>query len=229
LIGTTLIAVGVLFLGINLVFATTGVRFWETWPLAIVVPGLMFLLVPVFFRRERWTGVFLIPAMPILTTGMILAAASVSGAWQIWGWAWPLEVLSVAAGLLLAALATRIPWLAVPAIIVGANGLILEFCAVTGAWDAWVWMWGLEIVAVGLTVLTVGWIARNLPTRIVGWSFIGAGGLASAAMMALATGYSSIAAYVFAGLLICVGVAVILADRLAPRSTPAPEAPAEPS
>lgn len=44
-------------------------------------------------------------------------------------------------------------WLMIPAIIVGVNGLIFQFCAVTGLWDLWAILWVLEPLSAGLALL----------------------------------------------------------------------------
>ena len=169
----------------------------------------MFLLAPLFYRREKWTGVFFIPGAPILTTGLLLLVSSIANAWAIWAWAWSLVVLAVAVGLVLAGLTTRIYWMGVPAIILIGTGLILGYCAVTGRWGDWAWLWGLEVAVVGCMILLVGHLAKNIVVRTVGWSFIGFGAFAATAMMALVGLNTRPMAYLSGAILILGGLALI--------------------
>jgi hypothetical protein len=215
MIGTMLILLGGVFMLINMAIPIAGAWVWQTWPLFIVAAGTMFMIVPFFFRQEKWTGVFFIPGTPILTTGLLLLVSSIGDSWNIWGWGWALVILAVAAGLILAAFTTRILWMGVPAILLGATALILAYCAITGDWGAWVWLWGLEVVAVGLMILAVGYLARNMVVRTVGWSFTGFGAFAATIMMALAGENSRYMTFVSAGILILGGIALIAGGLLA--------------
>jgi hypothetical protein len=221
MIGTTLILLGALFLLVNLAFNATGAWMWQTWPLIIVAAGALFLLVPIFFRAQKWTGVFFIPGTPVLTTGLLLLVSSIGNSWRIWEWGWALVILAVAAGLVLAALTTRILWMGVPAILLGATALILAYCAITGDWGAWVWLWGLEAAAVGLMILAVGYLAKNNIVRTVGWSFVGFGAFAATAMMALAGLNSRLMTFFSAGILILGGIALIAGGLLTGKTPPA--------
>ncbi|MGB7537554.1 MAG: hypothetical protein WBM17_03365 [Anaerolineales bacterium] len=225
MIGTMLILLGGLFLLVNVAFQAAGVWVWQTWPLFIVAGGAIFMLVPLFYRAQNWTGVFFIPGMPILTTGLLLLVSSIGNSWNIWGWGWTLVILAVAAGLALAGFTTRILWMAVPAIILGATALILAYCAVTGNWSDWVWLWGLEVAAVGCMILAVGHLAKNMVVRTVGWSFIGFGAFAATIMMALAGLNSRLMTFFSAGILILGGIALIAGGLLAGKTPPAPSEP----
>lgn len=141
-----LMAVGGLALICNVMAMLSGLSGWHwgpwrLWPLAVVCLGLLFVVPPFLARERRGSGVLLIPGVPVLTTGFILLFASFFGAWGAWAWLWPLEVLSVATGLLLAGIVTRHLWLIVPAAIIGANGVLLQFCAITGWWGLWRVLW----------------------------------------------------------------------------------------
>jgi hypothetical protein len=226
MIGTMLILLGGLFLLVNVAFQAAGVWVWQTWPLFIVAGGAIFILVPLFYRAQKWTGVFFIPGMPILTTGLLLLVSSVGNSWNIWGWGWALIILAVAAGLALAGFTTRILWMAVPAIILGATALILAYCAVTGNWSDWVWLWGLEVAAVGAMILAVGYLAKNMVVRTVGWSFIGFGAFAATIMMTLAGQNARTMTFVSAAILILGGIALIAGGYLSGKK---PTSPSEPT
>ncbi len=126
-----------------------------------------FVVPPFRVKGKRGLGGLFIPGIPILVTGGILLLASVLNVWGIWSWLWPMEVLAVAIGFLAAALYMGVVELIIPAIIVGANGLLFQFCAVTGLWGWWSVLWTIEPLSVGLALLIVG-IVRHSPalTRI---------------------------------------------------------------
>jgi hypothetical protein len=115
----------------------------------LTVPGFLGLV-------YRGFGAFFIPGMPVLTTGAILLYASMTDRWEVWAVAWTLEILGLALGFVLAALFMRAPGLAIPAFIIGANGMLFAFCAVTGLWQSWAVLWPIEFLAVGLGLLVLG-------------------------------------------------------------------------
>jgi hypothetical protein len=160
--GFILIAVGLMMMGLTVGMPMLGFsvwhifEIWRFWPLTMIGVGLGFVLPPLLFRSRRGLGGLFIPGMPILTTGSILLFTSVLDWWGAWSWLWPLEVLSVAAGFILAALYLRVIWLIIPAFIIGANGLLFQFCAFTGLWEVWAVMWTIEPLSVGLALLLIG-------------------------------------------------------------------------
>ena len=173
LVGVTLILVGALSLAFTLVMPMLGRGVWmwgawRLWPLLIVAAGLLFVVSPLLARGRRGLGGLFIPGVPILTTGGILLYASVLDAWHAWEWLWPLEILAIAMGFLLAAIYMRSIWLLFPAIIVGANGALLQFCALTGLWESWAVLWPVEPLAVGLAFLIVNLRRRSKGLFIAG-------------------------------------------------------------
>lgn len=166
LMGLGLIVVGVLFLAGNLVMPLLGFNLvwfevWRLWPLFIIAVGIGLAALAMGFVRKPAMGAIFIPALPVLTTGAINLYVSLTDRWQVWATAWPLIVLAVAVGLLLAALTTRIVWLGIPAILVGLNALVLAFCAWTGLWSAWSVLWAVEPLGVGLVLLLVALKVRS--------------------------------------------------------------------
>jgi hypothetical protein len=159
-LGVSLILLGALALAFNLVIPSLGLNIfgWTVgrfWPLIIVAVGWLFILVPLLVRGWRGLGGLFIPGVPILVTGSMLLLASLFSLWSVWAWLWPLEVLGLALGFLFAAIYLQSIWLVVPAIIIGLNGLVLQFCAITGWWELWAVLWTVEPLAVGLALLVV--------------------------------------------------------------------------
>jgi hypothetical protein len=150
---------------------------WRFWPLVVLALGLLLVLSPLLGRRRRGLGALFIPGMPILATGGILLFTSVFDAWSAWSWLWPLELLSTALGLLFAAIYTRALWLLIPAIIIGANGFLFQFCAVTGWWDVWAVLWTIEPLSVGLGLLLFGLRKRSTGLLVAATAFLGLGGV----------------------------------------------------
>jgi hypothetical protein len=150
--GVTLVAVGAISLMGNIFFSTEA---WRIWPIVIILAGLG-LTAPGFFGlSRRGLGSFFIPGIPVLTTGGILLYASLTKDWGIWADAWPLEILALALGFALSAIFMRVAALAIPAFIIGLNGLLLGFCAITGLWQAWAILWPIEPLSVGLGLLVL--------------------------------------------------------------------------
>ena len=156
--GAALVAIGLLSLAANLLLQTEA---WRLWPVVVILAGLA-LTVPGFFGLvKRGFGAFFIPGIPVLVTGGILMLASLSHNWSVWALAWPLEVIGVALGFALAGVFMRLPALAIPAMIVFINGLVLAFCSLTGLWQSWALLWPVEPLAVGLGLLILGLFTRS--------------------------------------------------------------------
>jgi hypothetical protein len=151
--------------------------------------GLLFVCPPLLVRGNRGLGGLFIPGVPILVTGGILFFASVFDAWGAWARLWPLEVLAVALGLALAAIKIRTIWLLLPAIVVGANGLLLQFCALTGLWGAWAVLWPIEPLSLGLAFLVIGTKKRLFGLVVASAVFLGLGGISLVGMTAILPGW----------------------------------------
>jgi hypothetical protein len=153
--GLVLVLTGFLVFSFSLVGPIFGFRIWRLWPLTVAIAGLFFVLPPLLVRGRRGLGALFIPGMPILATGGILLFTSLFGVWNAWEWLWPQEVLAVALGFLFAAVYMRLIWLVIPATVIGLNGVVLQFCALTGLWEWWTVLWVVEPLAVGLSLLVV--------------------------------------------------------------------------
>ncbi len=160
LVGSTLVLLGVAWAMLGLVASVLGVNLVafaaRFWPMIVSAAGLAFVLPPLLVRGKRGLGTLFIPGVPILVTAGLLLIASVLDGWALWSWLWPQEVLAVAVGFLAAALYMRVSELLIPAIIIGLNGLVFQFCAITGLWHWWSVLWVIEPLAVGVALLAVG-------------------------------------------------------------------------
>jgi tRNA A-37 threonylcarbamoyl transferase component Bud32 len=98
--------------------------------------------------------------------------------WKVFGHAWPLEIVAV--GVLLSALmaALAVPWLLIPAGILMGNGLLFSYFALTGWWSHWTFLWPLEPLLVGLSIvapfllvrqgLRGNWLSRRIGLALIG-------------------------------------------------------------
>ena len=215
LVGLSLVLFGAMLLTSNLLTATIGFRIpcfkiWRFWPAIVISVGMLMSATPLLFRQKSGLSTLYIPGIPILVTGLILFLASTLNHWGIWSLLWPLEVLAVALGFLFAALGTRQIGLGVPAIIIGLNGLVLQFCAITGFWGAWSFLWAIEPLAVGLVLLMFSLKHDSRPTMIVGISFCAFAAVALISMAVLTfTGWWAFR-YVGPLMLVAGGVLVLL-------------------
>ena len=141
---------------------------WQLWPLLVLGMGLLFVIAPFLTPRRRGMGGLFIPGMPILATGAILLYASVFSRWSAWAWLWPVEVIALALGFLFAAIYMRAIWLLLPAILIGVNGLMFQYCALTGQWELWAVLWAFEPLAIGLSFLIINVKQRSTGLFIAG-------------------------------------------------------------
>ena len=172
--GLALLVIGGLSLVGNLLLSTQA---WKMWPLVILVAGLALTAPGLLAVARPGLGAFFIPGIPILTIGSILMFASITGNWGIWVLAWPLLVLAVAIGLGLSAIFMHVSGLAIPAIIIGANGLVLAFCNITGLWRAWAILWPIEPLSVGLGLMVVGIAKHSKAVNTAAMILIGIAGI----------------------------------------------------
>ena len=171
--GAALIAIGMLSLLGNTLLA---MQAWRLWPLTVVIAGIALTLPGFLGLKKRGLGSFFIPGIPVLTTGGILLFASLFDNWNVWALAWPLEVIALALGFALAAIFMRVVGLAIPAMIIGVNGLMLAFCNLTGLWESWAILWPIEPLAIGLGLLIVSVINRSSGAKVAGMILTGIAG-----------------------------------------------------
>jgi hypothetical protein len=185
LFGLTLIVLGVLALAGNLYMQNALDSDFRAWPLFVVGAGLLFCIAPILFRHLRGLGGLYIPGIPVLVTGGLLYAASIGNNWGLWGQWWPLEVIALGLGFLLAAIFLQVIWLIIPAFVVGLTGLALLFCALSGQWVAWAVLWTIVPLSVGLPLLIIGLLKRLDGVRLAGLILSGIAGVLFAALSTL--------------------------------------------
>ena len=189
------------------------------WPLTVTGVGLCFVVPPFLVRGKRGLGGLFIPGMPILTVGGILLLASVTNAWGVWAWLWPMILISLAMGFLFAAVYMRLIWLLIPATIIGMNGMVFQFCAITGLWHWWSVLWIIEPLSVGLSLLFIGLRRDIRGLRIAGSILCGIAG-AMFMLMLLVLGALWPIALFGPGLLILGGLAMLVWGMLRPLVLP---------
>jgi hypothetical protein len=193
LIGLALIGLGVLAMAFTVGMPILGLapwgvfQLWRFWPLTVTSAGVAFCLPPLMFRHRRGLGGLFIPGVPILVNGGMLLFSSVLDWWGAWSWMWPLEVLSLAAAFVLAGVHMRVIWLLIPATILGMNGLLFQFCALTGLWDVWAFMWTIEPLSVGVALLLIGARKRRQGLMSAGVILCAVGGVGMVGMASIVT------------------------------------------
>ena len=158
--GSILIGLGVLALFTTLSGIDLWNFSWRWWPTVIIAFGALIALLPIVIRK-RWLGLLYILAAPIVATGIMLLVSMMSGQWFWWVRWWPIGVLSVALGFLLAAIYAREVWLMVPAIFIGVNGGLFLFNMGYGQWYLWKVLWIVEPLSLGLALLLAGVVKHS--------------------------------------------------------------------
>jgi hypothetical protein len=220
--GLALVAIGSISLLGNTLLA---VQAWRMWPLTVVILG-MALCAPGFFGlKKRGLGSFFIPGVPVLATGGILLFASLFSRWDVWSLAWPLEVIGVALGFALAAIFMRVAGLAIPAVIIGINGLMLAFCNLTGLWGSWAILWPIEPLSIGLGLLILGVVNRSYGTKLAGLIMTGIAGAGFFIASFISVLNGTFLRFAAPGLLVLCGLILISAQWLKRVEFPSEEIP----
>ncbi len=220
--GLMLIALGALTLLSNFTLTLFGVDVAHyvaglVWAPLLIGLGLVFVVTPLVSTQPRSLGGLFIPGLPLLATGLITFLAALLPWGHVWGRLWPMVVLALAAAFVCLALYQRVVWILVPAIFIGLNGLVLQFCAVTGLWSAWAVLWAVEPLAVGFTLLLTATQTRSTPVLVVGLCFCAFSTIAMGGMLVLVSGLWRLAGVFSAGSLIVLGLGVIAYSLLSSR------------
>ena len=190
-IGVFLILIGILSLGGNMFLSLSKrvpASLFPLWPVIVIAIGLLFVMPPIFSPSRRGLGGLFIPGIPILVTGGILLASTVLDNYEIWVAAWPLEVIAVGIGFLLAAIFIRVIWLLIPALIITLVGGALGFSTLTGMWSAWAFLWTVVPLGLGLAFIIIGLKEHKNVLTIVGAGFSGFAGVAFASLSVFSVG-----------------------------------------
>jgi hypothetical protein len=73
---------------------------------------------------------------------------------NIYNLGWAFEIYLAVAFFTLLAWAIKKPWLLTPAIILFGNAMILSYCALTGRWQDWIFLWMFEPLVLAAAILT---------------------------------------------------------------------------
>jgi hypothetical protein len=171
-LGIVLIGFGLLALAGTLLAKLIGISIIG-WPLIVVAVGLAFVIPPFLFHESPGLSGLFIPGLPILATGGLLFVANTFHHWGLWGQFWPVVILALALAFVLMGIFLRIVWMAIPASIIGLNGLVLLACALTGRWELWAVLWTAEPLSLGLAFLFIGLVKRMHLFTLLGLSFSG--------------------------------------------------------
>lgn len=191
-IGLFLILVGILLLGGNMFLSLSKqipTSVFPLWPVIVLAAGLLFVMPPIFSPNRRGLGGLFIPGIPILVTGGILLAESMLDYWEIWVIAWPLEVIAVGIGFLLAAIFIRVIWLLIPSLIITFVGGALAFTTLTGLWSTWAFLWTVVPLALGLAFVIIGLNEQKTAITIVGAGLAGFAGVIFASLSVSISGW----------------------------------------
>lgn len=209
--GWILIALGSLALLQATLFPVLGWDFslWRFWPVGLGAVGLAFIAAPFIFADQPGLKALFIPGFPVLVVSALLLWGSLFNFWGIWQYFWPMILLGLAVGFLATAVFWQNIWLMIPTIIIGVNGLIFQFCALTGLWDAWAILWTLEPLAVGLAFLVV---SRGTQPALL-WLGLALSAVSVGAFTLMSLTLSGWASLLGAAMLILAGVGLLVRGR----------------
>jgi serine/threonine protein kinase len=109
------------------------------------------------FRIRPVSGVFGGFALYFFANFAIAVLSTFSGQ-NILARAWPIEIFLFASFLALIGWGTQVWGLMIPSGIAFGNALILGYCALTGRWGDWAFLWMLELLVI--------WMSIYIPVRI---------------------------------------------------------------
>ncbi|MFQ5436095.1 MAG: hypothetical protein ACE5FD_14580, partial [Anaerolineae bacterium] len=165
---------------------------WRLWPLLVAGVGFMFVLTPFAAREKRGLGHLFIPGFPIVMVSGLLFVSSLFNWWSSWELFWPLIIIALAAGFAAAAIQAQVVWLFIPAIILGANGLVFQFCSLTGWWHWWSVLWTIEPLSVGLALIFVSMLTKSSGLFKAGMIVTTGAGIGFALMTMIFSGWAAI-------------------------------------
>ncbi len=222
--GLFLVIAGGLMIAYNVLATRMGLDLvaWRMLPIEVAIVALLFLLPPLFVRRNRGLSGLFIPGVPLLAVSALLLASQLLPDWFVWSRFWPQLIVALAVGLALCGLFLRQIWMAVPAAMVLALGAGLQLTALTGWWWLWAGLWVAPLFALGLTLLAISFRRSSRGLRIAGSVLLLAPLAVGLSLAFLVIGWWQAAGAVVGAVLAIVGVWFLALAR-APRSNgPAP-------
>ena len=162
------------------------------WPLLLVGVGTMLTLAPFTERKNKALGTLFIPGFPILILSGLLLISNLFNWSRGWALFWPLLLIALAAGFTAAAIWSLNIWLFIPAIIVGINGLVFQFCSLTGWWHLWSILWVIEPLSVGFALIFVSVFTKSQGLRKAGFIVTAVAGVCVSIMTIILSGWATI-------------------------------------
>ena len=127
-------------------------------------------------RREAGLGKAILIGLwiVIIANLLLLWVAGLTGWWSIYEKGWPLELFLVSLGFSIVMAVTGSVWLLIPSGILLGSGIIFAYSSLTGNWEHWVWLWGIELLLIVGTVWLAIWLERSSDkgrrlSRSLGW------------------------------------------------------------
>jgi hypothetical protein len=155
-VGVLLIMLG----GVFLLAQTTGWLHlgWRLWPLLVLGVGLAFWLpLAIWWDKRQELAGLAVPGTIIGGNGLLMLYQSLSGNWGSWSYAWALEPVFVALGLLaLYWLTNRDKGLLVAAAIVGGVGLVFFVIFASAFGGVIRYVGPVMLIGIGLLILLGG-------------------------------------------------------------------------
>lgn len=207
--GVSLVFGGGLLLAYNVVGSVFGLRLPQLWPLAVGAVGLMFILSPIVWFRQRGLGALYIPGMPIMAVAAVGMFSNFVSAGRAWGTFWPVIILGLALGFLLAALFMRVIWLLIPAFLIGFVGAALQFSTITGWWILWAGLWVVAPLGIGLAFILISVVRRSGGLFLAGLVISGSAVGMAAFMIMVISHQWTIASALMGFILMAVGVTLV--------------------
>ena len=97
----------------------------------------------------------------ILVFNLFAAMIVTATGQNVYNVGWAFEIYLAAGFFTLLAWVLKKPWLLTPAIIIFGNAVILSYCALTGRWQDWVFLWMFEPMIVAAAVLVPMSLKKN--------------------------------------------------------------------
>lgn len=156
LFGVTLVAVGIV---LTLVQFTGVVALRVTWPLFVIVPGIVLTAAAFSVPGGKGIGYLAVPGVVAVVTGLVLEAQSITGDWQSWSYAWALVApTAVGLGLMLAGARERTRGVRVAGAVLVGIGVVLFVVA------EWFFVRLLAVGGPGLG----WWFGLAMPVLLIG-------------------------------------------------------------